>query len=96
VVITHGGAGTLLACLYDPNPAKKVVAVANNSLAGNHQTELIAKLHQEHCILGFNSVPELRQGQDQLLRLLRGEVPLQKYARASKSVLNQLVFGEDP
>jgi UDP-N-acetylglucosamine transferase subunit ALG13 len=44
VVITHGGAGTLLACLCHPSP-KKIIAIANNTLANNHQTELIAKLH---------------------------------------------------
>ena len=32
VIITHGGAGTLLACLYDPNPNKKTIAIANTSL----------------------------------------------------------------
>lgn len=72
VVITHGGAGTLLACLYDTNPRKKVIAVANTTLAGNHQTELISKLHKEQYILGFNSMEELRAGGEQLVRLLKG------------------------
>ena len=38
IIITHGGAGTLLTCLYDEDPNKKIISVANDTLAGNHQT----------------------------------------------------------
>lgn len=95
VIVTHGGAGTLLACMLDSNPNKKVVAVANNTLAGNHQTELVEKLHAEGYILGFESVDALKASPSKLLALLRGELKLQKYQRATKSILNSLVFGEE-
>jgi len=38
---------------------RKIIAIANDTLAGNHQTELISKLHKEGYILGFDSVGEL-------------------------------------
>ena len=34
LIITHGGAGTLLQCL---DMGKKIIAVVNNTLKGNHQ-----------------------------------------------------------
>ena len=37
IIFTHGGAGTLLACLKSKNKDKKIIAIANTSLADNHQ-----------------------------------------------------------
>jgi UDP-N-acetylglucosamine transferase subunit ALG13 len=56
IIISHGGAGTLLYLLANPKPGRKIIAVANSTLAGNHQIELVEKLHQEGYLLGFTTV----------------------------------------
>jgi UDP-N-acetylglucosamine transferase subunit ALG13 len=40
---------------------KKIIAVANDTLAGNHQVELINKLAKENYLLGFESVDQLKK-----------------------------------
>ena len=60
MILTHGGAGTLLCCLAQGKPGKKIVAIANDTLAGNHQIELIRKLNSEGYLLGFNSMKQLQ------------------------------------
>lgn len=54
VVFCHGGAGTLLACLKDL-PNKRIIAVANPTLADNHQTQLLTQLQSDNLLLAFNS-----------------------------------------
>ena len=35
---------------------KKIISISNDSLAGNHQLELIGKLAKENYLLGFENV----------------------------------------
>ena len=55
IVFTHGGAGTLLHLLTQPHPPT-IIAIANNTLADNHQTELITQLNKDNYLLGFCSI----------------------------------------
>ena len=62
----------MLACLHDANIHKKIVAVANTSLEGNHQIEIITKLDKDGYILGFNSIEEFKSGTSELKHVLKG------------------------
>jgi UDP-N-acetylglucosamine transferase subunit ALG13 len=53
LIITHGGAGTLLQTLHQ---GKLIIAVANDELQGNHQLELVSMLGSQNYIKGYASV----------------------------------------
>ena len=53
LVISHCGAGILLECLRSDHA--KCIAVVNDTLMGNHQSELADKLSEEGYI--YQSVP---------------------------------------
>ena len=78
MIVTHGGAGTLLACLkYEPSP--KIIAVVNDTLSGNHQLELVSKLANEGHILGFRNVFEFKESHKKVKDLLSGKIKLKEW-----------------
>lgn len=54
LIITHCGAGTILNCLKSK---KKFIVVPNNTLQGNHQTEL-AEVITKYCIV-YDNIPTI-------------------------------------
>ena len=56
VIITHGGAGTLLECL---KADKRVIAVTNPKLQDNHQVELVEKWASRNYLIHCKSVTTL-------------------------------------
>ena len=56
LIISHGGAGTLLQNLY---AGRMLVAVSNPTLLHNHQSEIVEKLDKEGYVLGFTSVAQM-------------------------------------
>ena len=94
VIFSHGGAGTLLYCLAHGKKGRKIVAIANHTLAGNHQTELVDKLSREGYLLGFRSVDEMRENKDRLREYLRGDKEMREYGRPQTCLMNSLIFGK--
>jgi hypothetical protein len=48
--------------------------VANDTLAGNHQVELINKLAKDGYLLGFESVTELKKQPEKIKQFLSGKM----------------------
>lgn len=94
IIITHGGAGTLLYFLSNPDPSRKIIAVANDSLAGNHQVELVEKLDKEGYLLGFSSVGEMEKNLEKIQAFLKSKSGKIK-ERREECMLNRLIFGEE-
>lgn len=56
LIISHGGAGTILECL---RLHKKLIIVTNSSLMNNHQSELALELKSRGCALLCESPSDL-------------------------------------
>lgn len=85
-IVSHCGAGTLLECL---KLHKRVVAVVNDTLAGNHQDELFGKLLREGYIVGYRGLAEVMAS----LERLRGnlQATLKKYQEPGRCILDGLL-----
>jgi UDP-N-acetylglucosamine transferase subunit ALG13 len=70
-IISHCGAGTLLECL---KINKRVVAVVNDTLAGNHQDELFSKLLKEGYIVGYKTHRDVMKDLGKLKENLQAKV----------------------
>lgn len=85
-IICHCGAGTLLDCL---KMGKRVIAVVNDTLLNNHQSELFDKLVSEHYIVGYNSPARIMEDIGKLRNYLT--VQCKKYMAPSICILNQFI-----
>lgn len=68
------------------------MAVVNDSLKHNHQSEIVEKLCAEGYILGFASVEELKASTPRIKEYLKNG-PTKTYQRPKESLLNKLIFG---
>jgi beta-1,4-N-acetylglucosaminyltransferase len=57
LVITHGGAGTMFACLH---AGKKVIGVANSRVVDDHQRELLRALSEGDHVVWCRDLSSLR------------------------------------
>jgi UDP-N-acetylglucosamine transferase subunit ALG13 len=64
-VISHGGTGSMLELLQ---MGKKIIAVANRDLSGNHQEAFLLKLHGDGTIL-YADAPEERALIEQIAKI---------------------------
>ena len=88
LVISHCGAGILLECLRSTNQRQTVnVAVVNETLMNNHQTELADKLHSE----GFNMQSTVSKIMADLQTVLSSSSTFNRYPPANTGAILDLV-----
>ena len=89
LVISHCGAGILLECLRSDHAT--CIAVVNDSLMGNHQSELADKLSEENY--NYQSVPS--KVMEDVTRVLNdmknNQVKLQRYPARKEQVIVDLI-----
>lgn len=89
LVISHCGAGILLECLRSDHAT--CIAVVNDSLMGNHQSELADKLSDEGYICA--STPKKVMGD--IIKILEGmktgKLGLKKYPAKKEQVVTEMI-----
>ena len=89
LVISHCGAGILLECLRSDHAT--CIAVVNDSLMGNHQSELADQLSSENYI--YQSVPSkvLADVTNVLADLKAGKSTLKRYPIKREQVIVEMI-----